>query len=140
MYHYGIRYQPEKKKYMVVDRKYIYGKIRGYSMFPALRPDSDIAVIEILKGEKDQLKKGDVILYEVCGKRVLHRIIKLKESSYFVSGDHNVSTEIVMPDQVIGVLKAVIRNGIKRNSDGIYEKMYRFLWRRFVRIRMLYAR
>ena len=133
MSRYVIRQQPEKKKHMEIDRKYIYGRIRGYSMYPALKPDSDIAVIELLTGEPVRLKKGDIILYEARGKRILHRIIQLRESAYLVSGDHNISTEIVMPDQIIGVLKTVIRNGIKRDSDGIYEKMYRFFWRRCVR-------
>ena len=125
---------------MEIDRDLLYGTIKGKSMFPALKPDCDIAVIELLKGATYKLKKGDVILYEARGKRVLHRIIRVKDSLIVVAGDHNITTEIIMHDQVLGIMKAVIRNGVKRDCDGIHEKLYSFLWGRRVLIRRICAR
>ncbi len=37
----------------------------------------------------DQLKKGDVIVYQVPRQKVIHRIVKIEEGGYRVKGDAN---------------------------------------------------
>ena len=88
-------------------------RVMGDSMLPLLRSGSDVAVIvAVPKGQR--LKKNDVPLYKRAGGQyVLHRILKVRRSSYITCGDNRFFVESgVTDDQIIGVLECVIRDGV----------------------------
>ncbi len=99
----------------------------GDSMYPLIRPDGDLIVIEKLKRP---LKKYDVPLYKRdTGKYVLHRIMIVKNGKYVMCGDNRWYLEKGIEDRhIIGVLSSVIRNGKEIKMDGIKQKLYAHLW------------
>ena len=61
---------------------------KGTSMLPLLEEGK--ALVEVVRADCNQLKKGDVVLYKKNdGTLVLHRIIKAESKEVFtVLGDH----------------------------------------------------
>ncbi len=103
----------------------------GNSMRPLLRNGLDYAYIE--HKSKHQLRKGDVILYKRDNKLILHRIVKIHESSYDLLGDGNVEIEKEIPEaDVIG--KAI---GFERKDYYFPVKVfkYRVYWHIWVFLR-----
>lgn len=83
----------------------------GRSMRPFLRSGEDLMHIEA-RGTA-RLKAGDVILYRRrSGKYVLHRIVFVRKEDYVLCGDNCWQLEPgIRDEQVLGVLRSVIRNG-----------------------------
>ena len=80
----------------------------GISMRPMLHPDNN--VLKIKKIEKP-LKKYDVVLFKRGENTVLHRIIKVYENSYDISGDSTYNIERnVERDDIIGILSDFVTN------------------------------
>lgn len=102
----------------------------GYSMLPLLRQNQDAIMIE--RCDPHHLQKYDVVMFtrpgDRKGKYVLHRILKCKkDGSYWVVGDNCTSGEIVKPEQIVGRMSAVGRNGktFKTTSEE-YQRYVRF--------------
>ncbi len=94
----------------------------GNSMFPFVKGRKDSVVILPVKKE---IRRLDAILYERAdGNHVLHRVIGRDGDCYIVRGDNCYYKEFVIPEQIIGVLSKVYRNG-KKEKD-VNGRAYRF--------------
>ena len=101
-----------------------YGKLvypnKGVSMRPLLRQGRDLMVIE-RKGP-EPCKKYDAVLFKrpsVSGPDayVLHRILRVNDDgSYWIVGDNCFTGDTVREDQILGTLRAVVRDGKKTVS------------------------
>ena len=104
----------------------LHGKIlrtnKGVSMMPLLREGRDVMIIEKKEG---RLKKYDAPLYKRDGEYVVHRIVRVRETSYDIIGDNCIKIERGITDeQIIGVLTGVIRNGKTIYADSFKYKLY----------------
>ena len=102
----------------------------GYSMLPLLRQNQDVIFID--RCDPHHLQKYDVVMFtrpgDRKGKYVLHRILKCRrDGTYWVVGDNLPSGEIVKPEQIVGRMSAVGRNGktFKTTSEE-YQRYIRF--------------
>lgn len=91
---------------------HIMYRVKGDSMLPLIREDSDAALIVALK-EGERCKLYDVPLYRrESGQYVLHRIVKVRRNGYVTCGDNRYFGESGVTDgQIIGVLSGVVRDG-----------------------------
>lgn len=105
---------------------------KGVSMLPLLREDRDIMVIRKIEGT--DCKKYDAVLFmrpwvTGRGRYVLHRILRVNEDgSFWIIGDNCVSGETVKPEQILGVLTSVIRDGKTVNVTDKKYLLYVHLW------------
>ena len=83
---------------------------RGVSMLPLLRQDRDVLVIE--KRGPERCAKYDAVLFRrLDGRYILHRILRVLDGSYYIVGDNCITGEYVQENQVVGILRAIRRNG-----------------------------
>lgn len=98
------------EEYIAKNGQLVYTNV-GTSMLPLLREKRDLVII----GAKPagRLKRYDVPLYRrENGQYVLHRILKVRKEDYVLCGDNRWQRESGVTDgQIIGVLKAVVRDG-----------------------------
>lgn len=102
--------------------KLIYTNV-GDSMWPLIRQGKDIIVIE--RKPEGRLKRYDIPLYrrdsdvaQDNGKYVLHRILRVRENDYIISGDNRWNREKGISDRhIVGVLTAVVRGGAIPGND-----------------------
>ena len=99
-------------------------------MLPLLRQGRDSIMID--RCDPYQLQKFDVVMFRRPGDRkgryVLHRILRCRrDGSYWVVGDNLTSGEIVKPEQIVGRMSAIGRNGktFKTTSEE-YQRYIRF--------------
>lgn len=100
---------------------------RGISMRPLLRQHRDIVVI---KKPVFPLKKGDVPLYKVKGRKelTLHRILKVTKDGYVIRGDNLFRKEYDVKDgDIVGVMTAFYREGKYYTCEDKRYKLYVFL-------------
>ncbi len=118
---------------------YIIAGFSGTSMYPLLRQNKDMVLIEKVK---EPLKKYDVPLYKgPNGKNVLHRILKVLPNGYIIRGDNLFQKEFhVTDDIIIGVLKGFYRDGKFYSCEknfryklyvylNVYSYPFRFFWK-----------
>ena len=118
---------------------------KGCSMMPLLREDRDLMVIE-RKGDVP-CRKYDTVLFTrpgVVGRGayVLHRILRVNpDGSYWIVGDNCFTGETVKEENILGVLKAVVRDG-RRNIPvtALGYRVYVALWCRFYPLRFAVLR
>ena len=117
------------------DGRLIYSSV-GDSMLPMIRQGRDLLVIEEPKG---RLKKYDIPLYKRDnGRYVLHRILKVRAKDYVICGDNRWNPEYGITDRhIIGVLTAVITDGVEKPLKGWRYSLYVFLWCRLFPVRAL---
>ena len=113
----------------------VYSNV-GDSMMPLIRQHRDLVVIVPAVG---RLKKYDVPLYKRdSGQYVLHRILKVRANDYVICGDNRYAREYGITDaNIIGVLKAVVRDGKELSVESRKYKFYVHLWCDFFHIRAL---
>jgi hypothetical protein len=99
---------------------------KGTSMMPLLRQDRDLMVIE-KKGE-GRCKKYDAVLFKRRDKYVMHRILKVRPQDYYIVGDNNRKGEYVREEQILGVLKQVVRDGRTISAEDPAYLCYVHLW------------
>lgn len=105
---------------------------KGISMMPLLREDKDIIVIQKIDAER--CKKYDVVFFRrpyVCarGRYVLHRILRTNpDGSYWIVGDNCTFGENVQPENILGILTDIVRNGKKISVNDWRYKLYVYLW------------
>lgn len=106
----------------------------GTSMLPLLRQNRDLMVIE--KRPEKGLKKYDAVLYRSGKKYILHRILKVTDSGYVLCGDNCRRLEYGIRDKdILGVLKAVIRDGREISVTAFPYQLYVHLWCDFRHVR-----
>ena len=108
------------------DGRLIYSNV-GDSMLPLIRQGRDLLMIELPKG---RMKRLDIPLYKTeRGQYVLHRVLSVKPDSYVICGDNRWRREYGITDsQVIGVLKAVIRDEREIPVSDWRLRLYAHLW------------
>ena len=100
----------------------------GVSMRPMLREGRDVIVVRPLpRGER--LRVGDVPLYRVGDRYVLHRVIGVHDGWYAIRGDNCVTVERVTDEQVLGRLEEWYR-GERHGTTA--DPLYRCYWRLWV--------
>ena len=116
---------------------------KGVSMLPLLRQGKDSIMID--RCDPYHLQKFDVVMFkrpgDIKGRYVLHRILGCRQDgTYWVVGDNMPAGEIVKPEQIIGRMSAVGRNGRTfKTTSPEYLRYVRF-WCRPWPIRMAFLR
>ena len=108
------------------DGKLIYSNV-GDSMLPLIRAGRDLVVIEAVHR---RLKRREVPLYRRdSGQYVLHRILRVRENDYVLCGDNRWARETGVTDnQILGVMTAVVRNGVTVPVSDLRYRLYVHLW------------
>ena len=98
----------------------------GKSMYPMLR--SRIDTVKLITPAT--IKKYDVILYKRNnGQYVLHRIIKIKNNEYILSGDNQWQKEYgITKNMIIGVMDGYYRKERYVSNKNIYYRVYVHIW------------
>lgn len=120
------------------DGRLIYSSV-GDSMLPMIKQGRDLLVIEKPAG---RLKRYDIPLYKRDnGRYVLHRILKVRDKDYVICGDNRYRPEYGITDRhIIGILKAVITDGVEKPLTGMRYGLYVFFWCRLFCVRALILR
>ena len=100
----------------------------GVSMRPMLREGRDVIVVRPLP-HGERLRVGDVPLYRVGDRYVLHRVIGVHDGWYAIRGDNCVAVERVTDAQVLGRLEEWYR-GERHGTTA--DPLYRCYWRLWV--------
>ena len=99
---------------------------KGRSMMPLLRQDRDLMVIE--KKGPERCKKYDAVLFKRGNRYVMHRILKVRENDYYIVGDNCRKGEYVREEQILGVLRQVVRDGKTISVEDPAYLRYVHLW------------
>lgn len=104
----------------------IYSSV-GDSMLPLIREGRDLLVVEPPRG---RLKRLDIPLYRRdSGQYVLHRVLRVRKNDYVLCGDNRWSRETGVTDrQILGVLKAILRDGRELPMTDWCFRLYAHLW------------
>lgn len=104
----------------------LYG-ISGTSMMPLLRQKTDVVLIEPIQ---NKIRARDVVLYRRDnGQYVLHRVLKIRKDDYVICGDHQYHPEYGITERhILGVMTAVIRDGVKLDITDLRYGIYVHLW------------
>ena len=103
--------------------------VTGKSMLPYLSGAGDEFIV-ISRHQIEDLKPGAIILFSQNNKSIFHRIINKKDNLLIAQGDGNcVETEIVKPEDVLGIVRFVTRaNGKKVSTNGFLSQIYWRVW------------
>ncbi len=109
--------------------------VTGNSMRPMLTHLK--STVTLTKCDPKALKKGDIPLYRRDnGQYVLHRIVKVREDTYDIIGDHQTEVEYDVPkENVLCVVKEFTRKSKAHSCNGLGYRMYAALWRWSVPLR-----
>lgn len=97
-------------------------------MLPLIRPGRDTV---ILVRPHHPLSTGAIILYQRdSGAWVLHRILAVTKKGYTLCGDNQTAAEPgIRPDQVIGLVRTILREGIPLEEHNLRWRLYSKAWR-----------
>ncbi len=107
-------------------------KPQGSSMHPTIVAGRDSVIVEPLEDRKP--KRGDVLLFRRSrdaerfpGMLVLHRVHRVRKDGIYMVGDNEKQVEgPLKPEQFIGIMTELIRNG---KHIGVKNLKYRLLTR-----------
>ena len=101
--------------------------ISGNSMSPFLVNQPD--VIYLIK-INTKLKKGDLVLYQrLSGQYVVHRIVKVKKSGYYLAGDNQIAIEgPILDKQIFGLVTKVKRKGKWIEAGNFWWEFFEHVW------------
>lgn len=99
----------------------------GSSMKPLLREHRDTVLLRKYEGN---LKKYDIALFKrIDGNYALHRVVKVCDSTYFFCGDHQITIEKgITDDMIIGVAEGIYRDEKYISCDRFSYKIYSTIW------------
>lgn len=102
--------------------------VTGNSMFPLLAHGRDRVIIKKISTEN--IKKGDIILFEaIHDKYLLHRVTRVTPTAFVSTGDANTFEDGTFPKEcVIGYVTHIIRKGKKVSVNNFYIKLYTKFW------------
>lgn len=104
----------------------------GTSMLPLVREGRDVIMIE--RRSPEEIRNRDVVLFRRPGIRgrgqyVLHRVLKRRpDGRFWIVGDNCVSGEDVRPEDVLGVMTGLKRNGKTVRPADYWYRVYVALW------------
>ena len=106
-------------------------RTKGYSMFPALKPD-DTCFVE--KCSADKLKRGDIVVFKTGQQFVAHRLMRIhkNDSNYLLhtKGDNNLLEDTPFSDEFL-TGKVV---SYQRKNQTYLVNSNRMLWSKFTAI------
>lgn len=83
---------------------------KGNSMLPFIRQDRDNVILR----KEPSVAKGDIVLADVGGRFVMHRIIRVEGDRLTLMGDGNIrGTEACRKEDVLGTVVAIVKRGKK---------------------------
>ena len=98
--------------------------VTGSSMHPLFHSRRDKVVLV-----PRSPKKPDIILYRRDGGAyILHRIVRVKDGIFIVTGDNQWRLEEVRPDQVIAVVDGWYKKGKYHTAKSLWYKLYVCFW------------
>ena len=98
--------------------------VTGSSMRPLFHTGRDKVILV-----QRTPKKPDIILYRRdSGAYILHRIVRVKNGIFIVTGDNQWVLEEVRPDQVLAVVDHWYKNGKKKTTKNLWYKLYVCFW------------
>ena len=98
--------------------------VTGSSMHPLFRSRRDKVVLT-----PRAPKKPDIILYRRDnGTYILHRIVRVKDGIFMVTGDNQWRLEEVRPDQVLAAVDGWYKKGKYRTPKNLWYKLYVCFW------------
>lgn len=102
--------------------------ITGNSMWPLFSHKRDCVVLSAC--DPYSLKRGDVPLYRRDnGQFVLHRIVRVDEDTYTLTGDAQWQLEVGLPKKnVLAVMTGFVRKGKEVNCRHFGYRVYVALW------------
>ena len=100
--------------------------VTGRSMRPYLSGKGD-ETITVSRNRLEELKPGIIILFFYNNKYIFHRIISKKNDVLIVQGDGNYVVEKIKVEDVLGIVRYVIRTGGKKVSP--YSFTAQVYWR-----------
>jgi signal peptidase I len=85
-------------------------EISGFSMYPLVRPKDKIRIVH-----RERYSCGDIIVFKLRDRLVIHRILFSGGNKFFTKGDHNFSGDgWIKRKDVLGVVESV--NGVAHNK------------------------
>lgn len=101
--------------------------ISGNSMSPFLVNQRDVIYLSKINRK---LKKGDFVLYQrLSGQYVVHRIVKVKKSGYYLAGDNQIAIEgPILDKQIFGLVTKVKRKGKWIEAGNFWWEFFEHVW------------
>lgn len=100
--------------------------VTGTSMVPFLRHEKDWVILAPAEGEP---RVGQILLFRMGDRLVLHRLRKKRQGSYVMNGDGLQKIEIIEPRQVEAVVTAIVRrSGRTISCEGLLFLVLTALW------------
>ena len=112
--------------------------LEGDSMRPLIRRGKDPVTIVPLSRP---LRKGDVVLFRLGEKYIVHRVWQLKDGMVRTFGDNCWNPEPWFPEQqVLGLVVKYRRNGRIHQLDTFAARTWGKLWMALIPLRLCYKR
>ena len=112
--------------------------VKGFSMQPILRNNRDQVLLTKVDGG---LQEGDICLFKVHGKHILHRLIRREGDSLYMRGDNVIDhCDICTPEDVVGVVKTVYRDGKSVSPTSRKWHIITILHRLYMRVRHFFGK
>ena len=101
--------------------------ISGNSMSPFLVNQRDVIYLSKINRK---LKKGDLVLYQrLSVQYVVHRIVKVKKSGYYLAGDNQIAIEgPILDKQIFGLVTKVKRKGKWIEAGNFWWEFFEHVW------------
>ena len=115
------------EEYLEKNGELVYPNV-GISMLPMLRQGKDLMVVR--PKTEERCRKYDVVLYiRPPHDYVLHRVVEVRKDDYVILGDNCLNKEYGITDeQIIGVLRAFVRDGKTISADDRLYRLYARAW------------
>ena len=102
--------------------------VTGKSMRPYLSGNGKENVI-VIKHKPEEITPGVIILFSYNNKYVFHRVIGKAGDLLIVQGDGNIKIEKVRCEDVLGIVRFVVRSGGKTvSTDSLAAGVYWRIW------------
>ncbi|MBB6500962.1 S24/S26 family peptidase [Pedobacter cryoconitis] len=123
------------KTYLDQGKKIVF-TVSGDSMYPFLKSGSRILLKSI---ELNDVKKGRVVLAEINGQFILHRIVAVSASEITLAGDGNlIQNETVEIKNIWAVVTEVLDRRWNRNIQSPFQLFLAFVWYIIRPVRLLF--
>ena len=84
--------------------------VKGVSMLPFIRGDRDSVELEPIANARP-LAVGDIVLFRVAGRYILHRIIQLDGNQAVMQGDGAICCEHCPTSDIFGRVVTILKKG-----------------------------
>ena len=113
-------------------------RAKGSSMHPFIHGSEDTLVLVA----SDRLRKGDVVLARVDGKRyVIHRIVGMNSDRITLMGDGNLyGKEVCLRSDIFGKVERIIRDGREYDIKSPRACLKAMAWRILLPLRRMKAK